>query len=192
MASTCRHSLANRFCARAPPLLPSGPSRALFSLSCRRRAGQRREQEEAAAGRPASGKPATRSTGGRAPAVRCLINEERDEANLKLTMQADQGRAAAHRDMYNHDCFAHQCPGEARGRPRPAGRVHGRDHELPGGRGDRAEPRKATPREVVRQWKNSPSHRSEILSSAYRHIGVGMVARNGKAYYTVTLGWKSG
>ena len=51
---------------------------------------------------------------------------------------------------------------------------------------------RASPREVVRQWKRSAGHRAQILSSAYEHIGVGMVARKGKAYYTVTLGAKSG
>ena len=44
----------------------------------------------------------------------------------------------------------------------------------------------------MRQWKNSSGHRAQILSGAYEHMGVGMVARGGRAFYTVTLGAKSG
>ena len=95
--------------------------------------------------------------------------------------------------MYEHRCFSHQCPGEASTaeRVRRSGYLSGAD-SYRFGEVIALNRDQASPREVVRQWKNSPSHRAQILSASYEHIGVGMVARKGKAYYTVTLGSKSG
>jgi uncharacterized protein YkwD len=126
-------------------------------------------------------------------AVKCLINEERTADNLKLSGDLSEAAQAHTRYMYRHGCFSHQCPGEAdtTQRIRESGYMAGassyRVGEVIALNRDRA-----TPREVVRQWKNSASHRAEILSSSYRHMGVGMIARHGHAFYTVTLGWKSG
>ena len=39
-----------------------------------------------------------------------------------------------------------------------------------------------TPQEVMNSWMNSPGHRSNILSSVYNQIGVG-VARDSKGVY---------
>jgi uncharacterized protein YkwD len=126
-------------------------------------------------------------------AVKCLINAERSAPNLKLRTKLGRAAQKHSRYMYRHGCFSHQCPGEAStvDRIRQAGYMAGassyRVGEVIALNRD-----SATPREVVRQWKNSPSHRTQILSSSYKHLGVGMVARGSKAYYTVTLGWKSG
>ena len=126
-------------------------------------------------------------------AVKCLINAERSARNLKL--RRDLNRAAQRHSnyMFRHRCFSHQCPGEAgtEARIRASGYMAGassyRIGEVIALNRDRA-----SARDVVRQWKNSAGHRAQILSSGFRHMGVGLVARNGKAYYTVTLGWKSG
>lgn len=126
-------------------------------------------------------------------AVKCLINEARSARSLKLRRDLSKAAQRHTTYMYEHGCFSHQCPGEASTaeRARKAGYMRGassyRVGEVIALNRD-----KASPRQVVRQWKNSSGHRAEILSAAYKHIGVGMVARRGKAYYTVTLGAKSG
>jgi uncharacterized protein YkwD len=126
-------------------------------------------------------------------AVRCLINEERTARNLRVRRKLNEAAQKHTRYMYRHNCFSHQCSGEPSTveRIRRAGYMRGtsawRVGEVIALNRD-----KATPREVVRQWKNSPGHRAQILSSGYKHMGVGMIARRGKAYYTVTLGWKTG
>ena len=126
-------------------------------------------------------------------AVKCLINEERSASNLRLSGDLNQAAQRHSRYMYRHHCFAHQCSGEAdtTSRIRAAGYMAGaRSYRI--GEVIALNRDTASPREVVRQWKNSPGHRAQILSSSYKHMGVGVVARRGKAFYTVTLGWKSG
>ena len=126
-------------------------------------------------------------------AVKCLINEERTANNLRLSGALNEAAQRHSRYMYRHGCFSHQCAGEAdsTSRIRAAGYMSGaRSYRV--GEVIALNRDTASPREVVRQWKNSSSHRSQILSSGYKHMGVGVVARKGKAFYTVTLGWKSG
>jgi uncharacterized protein YkwD len=126
-------------------------------------------------------------------AVKCLINDERSAGNLKLNRKLSKAAQRHTRYMYRHGCFAHQCSGEAgtADRIRNAGYMRGassyRIGEVIALNSD-----KASPREVVRQWKRSAGHRVQIMSSGYEHMGVGMVARKGRAFYTVTLGAKSG
>ena len=125
-------------------------------------------------------------------AVRCLINDERTANNLRLSGSLNEAAQRHSRYMFRHRCFSHQCSGEAdtTSRIRAAGYMAGassyRVGEVIALNRDTA-----SPREVVRQWKNSSSHRAQILSSGYKHLGVGVVARKGRAYYTVTLGWRS-
>jgi uncharacterized protein YkwD len=126
-------------------------------------------------------------------AVKCLINEERTAKNLRLSGALNEAAQRHSRYMYRHGCFSHQCSGEAdtTSRIRSAGYIAGaRSYRV--GEVIALNRDTASPREVVRQWKNSPPHRLQILSSGYKHMGVGVVARKGKAFYTVTLGWRSG
>ena len=126
-------------------------------------------------------------------AVRCLINEERSARNLKPNDDLTKAAQRHSRYMYKHGCFAHQCSGEAStvDRIRNTGYTSGtsswRVGEVIALNGENA-----SPREIVRQWKNSSGHRVQILSGSYEHMGVGMVARGGRAFYTVTLGARSG
>ena len=126
-------------------------------------------------------------------AVRCLINDERKAKSLRLNRSLNEAAQKHSRRMFEQRCFAHQCPGEAStvSRIKRAGYMRGassyRVGEVIALNSDRA-----SPRQVVRQWKRSAGHRVQIMSSSYEHIGVGMVAKRGKAYYTVTLGAKSG
>jgi uncharacterized protein YkwD len=126
-------------------------------------------------------------------AVRCLINQERSGRNLKPKEALTKAAQRHSRYMYKHGCFAHQCAGEPStvDRIQNAGYMRGasswRVGEVIALNGENA-----TPREIVRQWKNSAGHRAQILSGSYEHLGIGMVARGGRAFYTVTLGAKSG
>jgi uncharacterized protein YkwD len=126
-------------------------------------------------------------------AVKCLINDERTARNLKRSRALNKAAQKHSRRMYEQNCFSHQCPGEAStsDRIRKAGYMKGassyRIGEVIALNSDTA-----SPREVVRQWKRSPGHRVQILDPGYRHLGVGMVAKRGKAFYTVTLGSRSG
>lgn len=45
-----------------------------------------------------------------------------------------------------------------------------------------------TARSVVRAWMRSPGHRRNILTCAFRDIGVGYVLRNGTAWWTQDFG----
>jgi hypothetical protein len=126
-------------------------------------------------------------------AVRCLINDERSGRSLKLRRSLNKAAQRHSRRMFEQRCFSHQCSGEAStvDRIRKAGYMSGarswRVGEVIALNSDRA-----SPREVVRQWKRSPGHRVQIMDGGYEHIGVGMIARKGKAFYTVTLGARSG
>ncbi len=126
-------------------------------------------------------------------AVKCLINDERSARSLKLKRSLNRAAQRHSRRMFKQGCFAHQCSGEANttDRIRKAGYMNGarswRVGEVIALNSDRA-----SPREVVRQWKRSAGHRVQILDSGYEHIGVGMIAKKGRAFYTVTLGARSG
>ena len=126
-------------------------------------------------------------------AVRCLINQERSGRNLKPKDPLIKAAQRHSRYMDKHGCFAHQCSGEAStvSRIQNAGYMRGatswRVGEVIALNGENA-----TPRQIVRQWMNSSGHRAQILSRSYEHMGAGMVARGGRAFYTVTLGAKSG
>lgn len=45
-----------------------------------------------------------------------------------------------------------------------------------------------TPSAVVRAWMRSPGHRRNILDCRFRHIGVGLVSRNGVPWWTQDFG----
>jgi hypothetical protein len=125
--------------------------------------------------------------------VKCLINDARSASDLKLNDALSEAAQRHSRQMNRKRCFSHQCPGEpaSDARIREAGYMRGassyRVGEVIALNRDRA-----SPRDIVRQWKNSAGHRAQIMSGGYEHIGVGMVTRRGRAFYTVTLGAKSG
>ncbi len=125
-------------------------------------------------------------------AVRCLVNKERKARDLKL--RGDLSRAAQRHTNYmrKHNCFAHVCLGEADllKRIKRTGYLDGaRSYTY--GEVIVKMPQQATPRDAMRLWMNSPGHRILLLSSAYRHIGVGVSAKNGTALYTADLGNRS-
>ena len=46
----------------------------------------------------------------------------------------------------------------------------------------------ATPEEVVKSWMNSYGHRSNILSSTYKHVGFGYFSIEGGIYWCAVFG----
>lgn len=122
-------------------------------------------------------------------AVTCLVNKRRSARNLRKVRSLQQAAQRHSERMYDQRCFSHQCPGEPSTfeRIRKQGYMRGASSYRVGEVIALVRDSKS-PRYVVRAFMNSPSHRAELMSGGYRHLGVGMVARRGKAYYTITLG----
>jgi uncharacterized protein YkwD len=109
----------------------------------------------------------------------CLINAERLRRHIPRLLASSTLRVAAQRhadDMVRRGYFSHETPA---GRS-PADRVRRAGYVSPGaaltvgealawGNGDRA-----TARQTVRRWMHSSSHRANLLSRSYRHLGVGV------------------
>jgi len=136
-------------------------------------------------------------------AIRCLINERRDQHGIAgLNANGKLGKAAqGHSDrMVEHGCFSHQCPGES-GMSSRVKRTGYLDGARAWGLGENIAARQGgqgSPAEVVEAWMNSPPHRANILSRSYEHVGVGMKhgtpsdPHGGGASYTTDLGFTNG
>jgi uncharacterized protein YkwD len=124
-------------------------------------------------------------------AVRCVVNRERSARNLKPRPALRRAAQKHTRYMRKHNCFSHQCPGEPplETRVRSAGYLRGaRAYSL--GEVVAYNRARATPRDIVRQLMGSPGHRQQLMDPGYRHLGVGVSARNGTSLYTIVLGSK--
>jgi uncharacterized protein YkwD len=135
------------------------------------------ESPAQAAGCPGAAASAANANAGKLrSALMCVVNRKR-AANGLSALKVDrriQRAAGRHaRDMAKHDYFAHQRPGgpDLTTRLHRAG-WHGKawGENIAYGCGPLASP-KAT----LRAWMNSPPHRAILLSSTYRHGGVGVV-----------------
>ena len=114
-------------------------------------------------------------------AVVCLVNGERAAAGLG-TLSRNRTLAAAGRrhaaDMVQRGYFAHDTPEGST----PAARIASTAWVPRTGRWYVGEnlawgaPGHATPRDIVRNWMNSPSHRENVLRPMFEEIGVGLVA----------------
>jgi|HigsolmetaAR201D_1030396.scaffolds.fasta_scaffold07267_3 Uncharacterized protein with SCP/PR1 domains len=124
-------------------------------------------------------------------AIQCLVNKKRSAKNLRPNKNLQQAAQGHTRYMRKHNCFAHQCPGEGslEARVRRTGYMKGaRSYAL--GEVIAKNVARATPRDILKQWMNSPPHRQTLLNGTYRHLGVGVSVRNGRALYTVVVGRK--
>ena len=137
-------------------------------------------------------------------AVLCLLNRERHSRGLsKLDRDRQLQRASQrHNDyMQNHNCFSHQCSGEASltGRLQNAGWLTGGlsrwayGENIAWGSG-----RLGTPKSIVNSWMNSSAHRANILSGTFDEVGVGYskgtISSKGTngSVITTDFGWKVG
>jgi uncharacterized protein YkwD len=133
-------------------------------------------------------------------AIRCLINERRDQHGMgDLAANGKLGEAAqGHTNhMVAKGCFSHECPGEGgmSSRVKRTGYLNGPSawglgENIAAGEGERG-----SPAEMVAAWMNSPPHRANVLSRSFEHIGVGMEPgtpsspNGGGASYTTDFGF---
>jgi uncharacterized protein YkwD len=112
-------------------------------------------------------------------AVQCLLNRKRSTHGLPPLAPDDRLRRAAQRHsgyMREHQCFSHQCPGEASIRQRLK-----RVHYLHAGLASWAYGENigwgthhfGTPKGMVKAWMQSPEHRHNILEPSFHDLGVG-------------------
>jgi uncharacterized protein YkwD len=109
----------------------------------------------------------------------CLLNNERikrNRARLKRHPRLERAATRYTQDMIEREFFAHVTPGgqELLDRIRVSGylekvRRYVVGENLAWGTGTRA-----TPRQTVRSWMASSSHRRNILDRRFRHVGVGV------------------
>ncbi len=123
-------------------------------------------------------------------AVQCLVNRERKGMrNLRSRRQLVQAARSHNRYMRNHNCFSHHCAGESdlskritkTGYMRGA-RSYGFGEVIASNRSN------ASPRDIVRQFKNSSVHRAQLLNRSYEHFGVSIGVWGGKTLCTIVLG----
>jgi uncharacterized protein YkwD len=114
-----------------------------------------------------------------ARATACLINRQRRRHHLRSLRRSASLALAARRhagDMVSRGYFSHVTPSgsSARDRIRQAGYARRGVSLLVGEDLSRAMADSATPRRTVARWMRSRRHRANILSRAYRHVGVGV------------------
>ena len=127
--------------------------------------------------------------------VICLINHARRRhglrpyrPNFKLTRAATRHS----RSMVRRDYFSHYGPGGSTPGDRIAktGYFNGTSARAWGENIAAGKRRRGSPKSIFRAWMGSPGHRAVILSSTFRHIGLG-VARGypngGRSGATYTL-----
>ncbi|MCP9490011.1 MAG: CAP domain-containing protein [Solirubrobacteraceae bacterium MAG38_C4-C5] len=113
-------------------------------------------------------------------ATLCLVNRERRARGLRGLTRSGTLDAASRqyaRTMVSKRFFAHVTPGggtllqriRAQSSYLDRARSYFVGENLAWGAGSRA-----TPRETMASWMNSPTHRANILNSRFRHLGVGL------------------
>ena len=128
--------------------------------------------------------PAAGGAGPARAAVVCLVNQERAAHGLgRLAGNRTLTRAGRRhaRDMVSRGYFSHDTPEGVTPQARaaaylPAAGVWTVGENLAWGPGG-----SNTPRDIVRDWMNSPSHRANVLRPGFREIGVGVVAGSPRA-----------
>lgn len=112
-----------------------------------------------------------------------LVNQKRAKAGLpalKINWQLSRVARYKSADMANKGYFSHNSP--TYGTPFQMMENFGLRFSAAG---ENIAYGQRTPAEVMRDWMNSPGHRSNILSGAYTEIGVGLAKnKNGVCYWT--------
>jgi uncharacterized protein YkwD len=113
-----------------------------------------------------------------ARATLCLVNAQRAAHGLRrLRVNARLKRAGRSfaRDLARHRYFSHV----SRSGSTPTARIRraGYRRTFVGENLAWGVPSGSSPRAIVAGWMRSPGHRANILHRAYRHFGVGIVAR---------------
>jgi uncharacterized protein YkwD len=137
-------------------------------------------------------------------AILCLLNKRRAAAGLRSLDHNNKLQTAAARHnshMLKHNCFAHQCSGEASmtTRIKNTGYLSGAMSWQVGENIAWGEESLATPAAIVDAWMKSPGHRANILNGSYDEIGIsadggrpGEARHNNAATFTTDFGRTSG
>lgn len=134
-----------------------------------------------------------------ANATLCLLNVERKRHGLRPFVANSRLSRAARRhsaDMASRNYFDHNTlgGGDFLGRIRRAGYLSGARRWTAGENIAWGSGVSSTPAAIHRSWMTSPGHRANILSPAFREIGVGIVhgtplrGGRGGATYTTNFG----
>lgn len=110
-----------------------------------------------------------------------LVNIERSKkglGTLKTNWQLSRCARYKSQDMINKNYFAHQSPTYGS----PFDMIESFGISMAAG-GENIAMGQRTPQEVMTAWMNSPGHRSNILSTAYTEIGVGVAKSSNGSYY---------
>ena len=135
-------------------------------------------------------------------AVICLVNKNRTDRNLAELVRSNSLTDASNRHsrrMRSHNCFAHQCNGEAdlAGRVARSGYLPCRCNWVLGENIAWGAGRRGSVKSLVRRWMASPGHRRNILTERFTEVGVGFLhgrpgqATHSAAMITLTLGDKN-
>ena len=127
---------------------------------------------------------ATAATASKRALVRatlCVLNAERARHNLRplrLNRRLSLAAQRHSRAMARRKFFSHTSPGGASfvDRIRSTGYLSGARSWAVGENIAYGSGSRSTPRSIGSAWMNSPPHRSNILSSSYRAIGIGIAA----------------
>jgi uncharacterized YkwD family protein len=112
-----------------------------------------------------------------------LVNAERSKKGLpalKANWELSRVARMKSQDMINKNYFAHQSP--TYGSPFDMMETFGIRFSSAG---ENIAKGQQSASQVMNAWMNSPGHRSNILSSSYSEIGVGLAtSKNGTKYWT--------
>ena len=114
-----------------------------------------------------------------------LVNAERKKQGLPALVQdpyLDQLAIIKVQDMFEYDYFAHVSP--YYGQPWDMATLY--EYEF-ASFGENIARYSTSPKEAVKAWMASPSHRGNILKSTYTHIGVSVKKDDNGKYYWVQL-----
>ncbi len=102
------------------------------------------------------------------------------EASQELTISSSLNQAAVYHSQFmaDHDCFAHQCPGEA---DLPA-RMEQFAYRGGTAYGENIAAGVETPEAVFELWRGSPPHNRNMLACQFEELGVGRVYDPGDRY----------
>jgi len=133
-------------------------------------------------------------------ATLCVLNAERARHHLRplrLNRRLSTAAQRHSRAMARRRFFSHTSPGGASfvDRIRSTGYLSGARSWTVGENIAYGSGSRSTPRSIGSAWMHSPPHRSNILSSAYRAIGIGIAAGTpvggGGGTYTTDFGRRS-
>jgi uncharacterized protein YkwD len=133
-------------------------------------------------------------------ATLCTLNAERARhglPRLKLNKKLSAAARRHARDMVRRDYFAHDSLGGGSfvDRIRRTGYLRGAGTWTVGENLAWGSHGGAAPRAITQMWMNSPGHRANILSPAFREVGIGLAlgapgAGGPAATYATDFGWK--